>query len=303
MGNPVSGYLTTTPLSQKAKDAYGSYKKGKKAYDYYKLVIATVDEDTRSGALFKLGLKFSTDVIGKLLGTSITSNPYYAYHKVHIEMLVQALNVSTMQEKALDSLNRAISAADSTNSFARSLSTYQERKNALGWDWLWNLNTPVQWLTESRTNATATQKQMADAGWSVDRLGPYVNEALENHRARWAEMTMEALELLAMTDSEYRMADAAMTTYNQKMKKMSESGNLGRIGAYGADQKRQWEEFDRAVNPSVAKPQQAVSDPAGFARKQRDSVDTVASSLSRMCDFVWSDDVLTPGAYAMRTKN
>jgi hypothetical protein len=83
---------------------------------------------------------------------------------------------------------------------------------------------------------------------------------------------------------------------------MQEGGNLGKIAAYSTEQERQWQQYERMVNPSQSKPSQAVEDPSGFARKQRDTVDTVASSYSTACDFVMSDDVFRAGAYAQTLK-
>lgn len=289
-----------TPLSSGARDSYAAFKKGKKAYDYYKLVKSTLDEDTRSGALFKLGLKFSVDVIGKLIGTSLTSHPYFTYHKAHIELLVQALNATETKAHAIDALSKAISAADSANTLAQTLGTYTERKNALVWDWQWNLAEPVRMVSQYKTNPASVTKDIADSGQTPEQMNAYLADYLENHRARWAELCMDALQLLAMTDAEYRMADEAMTRYNQKMKKLADGGNLGKIAAYSTEQDRQWQQYDRMVHPSSSKPSQSVEDPSGFARKRRDSVDAVASSLSSACDFVMSDEISKPSAYILR---
>ena len=286
------------PLSTRAAEAYRGYKKGKKAYDYYKLVKATVDEDTRTGALFKLGIKFSVDVIGKIIGTSLTSHPYFTYHKVHIEVLVQALNASSMKDHAVEALSKAIASADSASDLVHTLGGYKDRKNALLWDWQWSLDGSVRMMSQYKTNPGSVAKDIADSGRTPEQMNAFLADYLDNHRARWAELCMDTLALLAMVDTEYRMADEAMNRYNAKMKKMEEGGNLGKIAAYSTDQERQWQQYERMVHPSASKPSQSVEDPSGFARKQRDSVDTVASSYSTACDFVMSDEVLKPGAYA-----
>lgn len=290
------------PLSSRAADAYKTYKKGKKAYDYYKLVKATVDEDTRSGALFKLGIKFSMDVMGKVIGTSLTSHPYFTYHKAHIEVLVQALNATSMKDHAVEALSKAVSSADSAANLSSTLGGYRERLNALVWDWMWNLAEPVRMMGQYKTNPGSVAKDFADSGRTPDQMNAYLADYLDNHRARWAELCMDTLALLAMVDTEYRMADEAMNRYNAKMKKMQEGGNLGKIAAYSTEQERQWQQYERMVNPSASKPSQSVEDPSGFARRQRDSVDAVASSYSTACDFVMSDDVFKAGAYAQTMK-
>ena len=51
-------------IGQKAKDAYDKYKKFKKAKEYYSAIKKTLDEDTRSEGLFKLGMKGLMGPIG-----------------------------------------------------------------------------------------------------------------------------------------------------------------------------------------------------------------------------------------------
>ena len=81
-------------ITKKAADAYSLFKKAKKIRTYGKLVKESIDEDTRSGALMKLGIRAMLDIASKAIGTSLTSHPYFTYHKVHLEVLAQALNAS-----------------------------------------------------------------------------------------------------------------------------------------------------------------------------------------------------------------
>lgn len=63
-------------VSQNAAYAYSLFKNVKKIRTYGKLVKESVDEDTRSGALMKLGIRGMLEIAGNALGTSLTSHPY-----------------------------------------------------------------------------------------------------------------------------------------------------------------------------------------------------------------------------------
>ena len=58
-------------LVQHGKAAYPKLKAGKKAFDYLKLVKGAIDENTRNGSLFKLGVKGTMDIASKVIGTSV----------------------------------------------------------------------------------------------------------------------------------------------------------------------------------------------------------------------------------------
>jgi Asp-tRNA(Asn)/Glu-tRNA(Gln) amidotransferase A subunit family amidase len=280
MGQPVRFWNRTRPR-----------RRGKKARDYYRLVKGTVEENERSGSLFKLGIKFSVDVLGKLLGRSVSWHPYFTYHKAHMEMLAQALNVSSISDAAWEALNRAISAADSIAALAGSLDSYEDRKNALVWDWMWSLKEPIRLVETYKTNPAGVSREIADSGQTPEQMAAYVDDYLDNWRARWAELCVDCFTLLGMVDAEYRMAEAAMARYNQKMQALRAKGSLGTIAAAATQEKRDWEQYDRMVNNPKGKSAQAVEDPAAYAKKQRDMVDQAADVLADTCDILMSDAV------------
>ena len=283
-------------VSTKAADAYQKYKTAKKAYDYYKLARGALDEDTRSGSLFKLGIKVTTDVAKRVLGTSITSHPYFTYHKVHFEALAQALDAVEMKDMATNAFNRAVSAADSTSSVTTVLQTFTHRRNALNVFWAMNLAEPINIRARSRTNPTAAAAEMKDVGFTPQTMDKFIEDNLYSWRASWSELCADGLELLLMVDAEARIAEAAMARYTAKVKKLTEGGSaFGRIAGFAAERDRQWAIYDRMTSrPTPGKPEQAVQDPALYARKQRDSADAMAGRLAQACDIVLSDAVNAP---------
>src|SRR5262245_10196464 len=107
--------------TQKAKDAYDKYKKVKKAREYYNAIEKTLDEDTRSEGLFKLGMKGLMELGKKIVGDTITKHPYFTYHKAHLEILGQALTASDTFDHAMKALNAAITSADAAEALAGQL--------------------------------------------------------------------------------------------------------------------------------------------------------------------------------------
>ena len=89
--------------------------KAQKIYSYASKVKDLLDAKKRDGAWLKLGVKVSMDIAAKLLGTSLTTHPYYAYHKAQLDALADALNANRNAREAVEAYRRAISAANSSD--------------------------------------------------------------------------------------------------------------------------------------------------------------------------------------------
>lgn len=288
----------SVPMS--ASDAYTLFKKGKKIRTYYKLVKESVDEDTRPGALMKLSIRGMLEVGGKLLGASLTSHPYFTYHKVHLEALAQALNASSNLDKAREALDRAIRSADAANSLTRALVDYQSRKNGLKLTY-WLIAGSLSLLRERATNPQAA-RDIASAGQTPESLQAQTDQSIYEWRALWCQLYLESVQLLAMAQVELRATQAAMDRFNQKMKAMAAGGNMGKIAAYRMEQDRQWQEYDRMTQPGTGSAQ-AVEDPTGYAQSQVDAIEKVTDTLGAGCEAVMSDDAYNPQAINLRIGN
>src|SRR3954470_2864668 len=97
--NDARDPLTNTGRMTKVLKVTG---KAQKAFSYVRKIQEVLDEKKRDGGLLKLGFKLSIDLAGKLLGTSLTTHPYYAYHKAQIEALADALNANRNSRAAVD---------------------------------------------------------------------------------------------------------------------------------------------------------------------------------------------------------
>lgn len=278
-------------VSLSAKQAYNVFKKGKKAYSYYKLVKETLDVDTRSGASLKLGVKLAADITGKILGRSITLHPYFTYHKAHIAALADALNASSNYDRAIEAFNKAVSAADSSATLTDNIREYASRTTLFAAQYFFFVEVlRLSREVSSPQTYSAAAREMAEAGLSNNQLQQSESD-LDAWRANWAGLYMDVLELLTMVDIEYRTASEAYAKFNKTIETLKHGSNMARIAGYAAEEKRQWEIYDRMTNPTSGKREQAVTDPSAFANTQRDRVDNVARALAEMCDLVMSDEV------------
>jgi hypothetical protein len=161
------------------------------------LVKDAIDEDTRPGALMKLGIRGMLEVAGKALGTSLTSHPYFTYHKVHLEAVGQALNASSNKDAALEALQRAACSADAAESLTKVLGNYQFRRNALKLVYFALIADSLTLLRDDRTDPQAA-RYMTDAGHTPESLKSVTDQNIYEWRARWCELFLESVQLLAM---------------------------------------------------------------------------------------------------------
>lgn len=290
----VAVTLPTMPgISVSAADAYSLFKKAKKARTYGKLVKESIDENTRPGALMKLGIRGMLDIVGKALGTSLTSHPYFAFHKVHLEALAQALNASSNLDAAREALNRAIRSADASASLTGVLEHYQSRKNALKLTYTVFIAGSLTLLRDRGTNPQAA-RQISSAGHTPESLQALTDQNIYEWRAKWCELLLDSAQLLAMAEMELRATEAAMTRFNEKMKALAAGGLMGR-GVFGPqmEEERRWQQVDRALRPNADNPQ-AVEDPVGYTRKQVDAIERVSDTLGEGCEVAMSDDAYRP---------
>jgi hypothetical protein len=275
-------------ITQKAATAYWLFRKGKKAYTYTKLVKQSIDEDTRPGALMKLGIRGALDIAGKAIGVSLTSHPYFQYHKVHLEALAQALNASSNLDDAEDALNNAIRSADSAASLTRILNEYQIRQDRLKLIYVMNIRGPLLILSD-----IAAAEQIASLHETRESLQSDTDQNVYEWRAQCCDLFMDSLQLLAMSQVESNIADLAMQRFDQKMDALSHGGGIGFLFAAQAKNNRVGQQVDRMLKPGNGSAL-AVADPVGYARSQVDKIERMTVDLGDGCDAAMSDDAYNP---------
>jgi len=280
-------------VSKSAAEAYSLFKKVKKIHTYGKLVKESVDEDTRPGALMILSIRGMLEIAGRALGTSLTSHPYFAFHKAHLEALAQALNASVNQDKAREALNRAIRSADAAAVLAKALADYQFRKNGLKVLYTFLISGSLVLLRDRGKDPKAA-REMKEAGQTPESLQAVTDQEIYEWRALCCELFLNSVQLLAMAQVEFRATDAAMKKFAEKMKTLSSGGSMGKIAAYGLDQERQWQQFDRMTEPGTGSAK-AVEDPVGYAQDQVNAIELVSDKLGEICEAAMSDDAYNPG--------
>ncbi len=284
-------------ITKKAADAYTLFKKVKKIKTYGTLVKDSIDEDTRPGALMKLGIRAMLDLAGKAIGTSLTSHPYFTYHKVHLELLAQALNASSNLDKAEDALDAGIRSADAANSLTKALNDYRHRKNGLKLTYAVFIAGELNMLHDQ--NNPQTLQSIKDAGQTPQSLQATLDNDIYEWRANWCDLYLDSVQLLAMAEVEARASEAAMQRFEEKMKTLKSASNMGRIAASRAEEDRQWKEYDRATNPGTGSVQ-AVEDPSGYARDQVNTIRDLSDALGDGCEAAMSDDAYDPQAILHR---
>ncbi|HEY3972572.1 MAG TPA: hypothetical protein VGM18_06180 [Candidatus Sulfotelmatobacter sp.] len=279
-------------VTQKAADAYTLFKRTKKIYTYGKLVKQSIDEDTRTGALMKLGIRAMLDLAGKAIGTSLTSHPYFTYHKAHLEALAQALNASSNLDKAEAALNSAIRSADASASLRKALDDYEHRKNGLKFTYTVFISGSLLLLRDRATDPEAA-KDIRDAGQTPESLQATTGQNIYEWRANWCDLYLDSVGLLAMAEVELQATKAAMQKFDEKMKALATGGSIGTVAYYSMQERRQWDEYDRATQ-SGGGSVQAVEDPSGYAQSQVDAIEEASNNLGNGCDAAMSDDAYKP---------
>ena len=275
-------------VSQQAAYAYSLYKNVKKIRKYGKLVTEAVDEDTRAGALLTLGIDGMMAIASKALGTSLTKHPYFAFHKVHLEALVQALNASSNFDGAQAALGRAIGSADAAEALAQALQDYRVRRKALNVAYKFQIAGALLVLHDRGGDQMIRESGQTHAGMQAT-----TDQNIYEWRALWSELYLESVQLMAMAQVELRATEAAMKNFDAKMKALSTGGNIGGLFAAQVKENREWQWYDRATKPGSGS-EKAVLDPVGSAQKQVDAIQDLSDDLADECEWALSDDAYRP---------
>jgi hypothetical protein len=275
-------------VSQNAAYAYSLFKNVKKIRTYGKLVKESVDEDTRSGALMKLGIRGMLEIAGNALGTSLTSHPYFACHKAHLEALAQALNASSNLDSAREALNSAIRSADAAGALTGALADYRTRKNGLKVVYSFQIAGSLRTLQDRGGDPQLKE--------TVETHGPLqatTDRNIYEWQALWSELYLNSVQLLAMAQVELRATEAAMKNFDEKMKALSSGGGMGMLGAAQMKKDREWQWYDRASKPGSGS-EKAVLDPVGYAQDQVNAIQELSDRLGEGCEAAMSDDAYRP---------
>jgi hypothetical protein len=275
-------------VSQNAAYAYSLFKHVKKIRAYGIQVKESINEDTRPGALMNLGIEGTLEIAGKALGTSLTSHPYFIFHKAHLEALAQALNASSNLDRAREALSSAIRSAEAAAALTGALADYRTRKNGLKVVYSFQI--------------AGALLQLQDRGWdpqlkeTVQTQGPLqagTDRNIYEWRALWCDLFLNSVQLLAMAQVELRATEAAMKNFDEKMKALSSGGGMGMLGAAQMKKDREWQWYDRASKPGSGS-EKAVLNPVGYARDQVNAIQELSDRLGEGCEAAMSDDAYRP---------
>lgn len=292
----ASGAYTYASQVVKLLDTSGRWAKflkvsgtAKKAVTYVRRIQEVLDERKRQGGLLKLGIEISMDVAEKVLGTSLKTHPYYAYHKAQIEALADVLNAHENSQQAVEAFRRAVAAANSekiTEAFkqieSRKVELVAQRSRLIDN----KLRTALD-LVRGMYHGKMVQQKIAEFGSEalVDAL-----LELDAWRANWAGLCFDAMQLQIMTVHELNAATEAMKEVEKRLAEMSKGSSANRVGGGAARNKIEWEKYDHVVRQK--KPQQAAMDPIQYASSVSDKAAAWARALGEMCDFVRTHEMM-----------
>jgi len=272
----MAAYLKATGLAQKA-------------YSYARKVQDVLDQKKREGGLLKLGIKISLDIAGKLLGTSLTTHPYYAYHKAQIDALADALNANRNSRAAVEAYNRAVKAANS-EALAAEFKRVESKKVAI---------VAKHSAFKDRLGVAAdvargmmsddfARKKIAEYGGSARLFEPIAD--LETWRAYWSGLSFDVMQLHIMAGEELNVAMEAMNKAKDLVATLMGGNNTNRVAGYAATNNMEWEKYDQIVGQG--KSDLSVMDPVRFAQGNIDKAAAWAAEIADMCDFVRSSEVI-----------
>lgn len=264
-----------------------------KAYNYTRLVMDTFDERTRTGGVLKLGIEIALDVGGVLLGRSLSSHPYYTYHKVMIEALADTLNVSRNAQAAVDAYRRAANAAQS-EALSKAFFQIERHKvdvNVANLDFRKERGFIADFQRGLMTPEFA-RKKVAELG--RDKIVAAA-EHVEAIRANWAGLVFECLELQLLAASGVKAATAAMKKADELIAGLLSGNSVNVVGGLAARNMIEWEKYDSIVRKK--KPQSAAMDPVAFATASLAKAAEWTTAFAAMFDFVMSKDGHRQGSY------
>lgn len=265
-----------------------------KTISYALKIKDVLDEKKRDGGLLKLGVKISIDLASKLLGVSLTTHPYYAYHKAQLDALADALNADHNSREAVEAYRKAIAAADSKKVAAEfkrlegkkvdivaSHSAFRDR-----------VGVAADVARGMMTDAFA-QKRIAQAG-GTGRLLESLTD-LEAWRANWAGLSFDAMQLQIMAGDELNVSIEAMNRVKSLVATLMNGSNTNRVAGQAAINNIEWEKYDQVVGQKSSV--RLVQDPIRFAQDNVNKAAAWARAIAEMCDFVRTADVLFPSKF------
>ena len=259
-----------------------------KAITYVRSLQQVLDEQKREGGLLKLGIDISLDLTEHFLEVSLTTHPYYAYHKAMIDALADALNANRNSREAVDSYRRAVAAANST-ALASEFKRIEARIVDVSAEYSLFGKTVRMAADIKRGGMTDdfARKKIAEYGGRnlFDSLAD-----LDTWRAHWAGLAFDAMQLQIMAGVELNVAIEAMKKAKGLIATLMEGSNTNRVAGYGAINNIEWEKYDQIVGQK--KPDLSLMDPIKFAQGNYDKAAAWSQEFAEMCDFVRSSAVL-----------
>ena len=279
--NPSFGHrVTGADVAQKA------YSYSRKAYDL-------LDEKTRQGAIIKISVDAALDIVGGLLGASLSTHPYYVYHKAMMEYLASAVDANRNAREAIAQFRKAVSAATS-KALAETFKRLEARKVEISASYIDFKDTVGVAADIARGLLSEKMIQEKVKRFGVKKIGSSLIE-LQVWRMAWTGLAFEGVKLQVMAHNQVKAAQAAMAKVEDLVSGLMQGNYLNKVNGYGAQNHIEWEKYDLIVNQG--KPQQAALDPVAFAQANFQKAQAWCQALTEMCDFARTTAAIFPSTY------
>ncbi|MDQ8160522.1 MAG: hypothetical protein P3C12_14045 [Gemmatimonadota bacterium] len=285
---------------EQAKAAYQFFRAGSTVYgsfgtakEYCELANNALDDDLRSGALFKLGVRATTMLAERLLGLTLTSHPYYVLHREHFEVLVKALNASAAGENAFQSYLRVMNAVDTTSRVKTIRKALAHRRDQLLLGWWLELRGMVETDPAQGRNPAAAAQAFSARGGAPLNLSARTEESLTQWRGEWFLLLQDATALSIMVRAESDAAEEAMDRYGASMEQLRGTDVFSTVRR---DELARLQGYDRISRSGAGTKKYMPSaafagDPEHAAQAVLErlwAVERLNQRLARACDIVMS---------------
>lgn len=264
-----------------------------KVYSYSRKAYDLLDEKTRQGAIIKISVDAAIDIVGALLGASLSTHPYYVYHKAMMEYLADAVDANRNAREAIAQYRKAVSAATS-KALADEFKRLDSRKVEISAAHVDFRDTVGIAADMARGLLSEKMIQEKVKRYGAKRIGNSLID-LQVWRIAWTGLAFEGVKLQVMAHNQLKAAQAAMAKVEDLVQGLMQGNYLKKVNGYGAQNHIEWEKYDLIVNQG--RPQQAALDPVAFAQGNFQKAQAWCQALTEMCDFARTTEAIFSTKY------
>ena len=290
----VAYTFVKTNVYNAARENFAPTKVYDKAKAYVDTVNELIDRDTRAATAFRVAFDALTAIGSKVLGTSIENHPYFAVHRGQLQALSAVLTAHSTYNNAMEALDRAARAADSSEVTARQSRQLLSRMIDLRVEFGFKGGF-VPDAEGADNGITASSSSIRMIASKLNRGASVANAMLltMDWQASVCRVYLDGLKLMAMVRVEWQVAKRGGELFDQKQKSLvNSSSQINVVTGKAAELNKQYAQFERDYTQQdrkTAGSPLAVASPGRFAERNVEEVEAVVKKLAAMCDIAMSN--------------